>query len=145
MDITKQIGKTVKGNVEDAGFNCPVCDMVFKDSNAYVSHLNSPAHLARKGFGMRVMKSDVSDVKSTLKAKLLARAEKPVVQKSFKELSYQEKLDLEERAKLKRIAEKKLEKELKKKAKRDQEAEEAGLEEDEMALMGFASFGSKKK
>eukprot|EP01059_Diplonema_ambulator_P010962 TRINITY_DN20966_c0_g1_i1.p1 TRINITY_DN20966_c0_g1~~TRINITY_DN20966_c0_g1_i1.p1 ORF type:complete len:217 (+),score=86.10 TRINITY_DN20966_c0_g1_i1:825-1475(+) len=133
-------GKTVS---LEAGFYCDVCDMNFKDSLSYVSHVNGKRHQKMKGVSMVVERSTLTDVKS-----------------KFAQLKAQKDLDdagktraIEERMKKRQLEWEKAEEEKKaarrnaKKQKKNNQTEDAeDLAEDEMLMkvMGFAGFGGKK-
>lgn len=65
IDLEAKVGVTeIVGSVQAAGFVCKVCDVVCKDSQRYLAHLNSRAHQKSLGMSTRVKRSSVEEVKA---------------------------------------------------------------------------------
>lgn len=77
LHLDAKLGKTetFEGGARRAGYHCSLCDRVYPDSSALLDHINSREHQARLGFGMRVKRSSVDDVKSKLDARRRATGE----------------------------------------------------------------------
>mmetsp|Transcript_1548 Transcript_1548/g.2776 ORF Transcript_1548/g.2776 Transcript_1548/m.2776 type:complete len:196 (-) Transcript_1548:181-768(-) len=50
----------------NSGFHCSVCDVLLKDSHAFLNHLNGKPHQKKLGMTMRVKRDTVSDVRAAL-------------------------------------------------------------------------------
>ena len=64
VELSKGIGRRqiIGENVpisQIGNYSCPICGLFFKDSNKYLTHLNSPEHNRRAGMSMVIEK--VSD------------------------------------------------------------------------------------
>ena len=78
VDVESMIGRnlvTAPSSEGDRGpgFKCEVCNMTYKDSAAYLTHVNSSYHQRNLGFSMQVKKADIGGVRSkfaSLKRKL---------------------------------------------------------------------------
>lgn len=138
--------------IEDAGFCCAICDgMSFRDSSAYLDHLNTLQHLRRAGMSNKVKRSSLADVKTKI-LELAAKANAPGAKKDVKPItmdSYEEaRMAHEERAREERRAKRR------KKvvpAPKVVAADGKGAggknddeEEDIFAAMGFAGFGGSR-
>lgn len=87
VNLEAKVGVTeIVGSVQAAGFLCKVCDVVSKDSQRYLAHLNSKAHQKALGMSTRVKRSSVEEVKAAFeeavrrrdaRAKLRVAAEDP--------------------------------------------------------------------
>lgn len=64
IDLDSKAGSTeIVSSEKAAGFHCKVCDTMVKDSNRYLSHINSKSHQKALGMSMRVRRSTVEEVK----------------------------------------------------------------------------------
>ncbi|KAJ8077291.1 U4/U6.U5 snRNP associated protein [Marasmius tenuissimus] len=123
------------------GFYCEACNRTFKDTTAYLDHINSRAHLRTIGQTTKVERSTLEQV----------RARIALLREKTKEASSAKAYDFDKRLadiKAKEIAlreEKKAQKKAEKeKALASQLADPA--ENNEMTqMMGFAGFGTSKK
>ncbi|EGY14028.1 U4/U6.U5 small nuclear ribonucleoprotein component snu23 like [Verticillium longisporum] len=164
LDLSSQVGKTqlvaagagVGKRGRSAGFYCEACDLTFKDNKQFVEHMNTPQHLAATGQKMEVERASPEEVK--------ARIQYWWDQKE--ELVKQQATGLHERLELRRAEDEREAEEKRRKRKeaderRRKEREEAEKvkteygddvriegeheEDDMMAAMGFAGFGTSKK
>lgn len=63
VDFESKIGTTeIVSSAHTGGFQCKVCDVTLKDSNRFLSHINSRAHQKTLGMSMRVKRSTVEDI-----------------------------------------------------------------------------------
>ncbi|KAM0284695.1 hypothetical protein ACHAQH_001849 [Verticillium albo-atrum] len=164
LDLSSQVGKTqlvaagagVGKRGRSAGFYCEACDLTFKDNKQFVEHMNTPQHLAATGQKMEVERASAEEVK--------ARIQYWWDQKE--EIVKQQATSLHERLELRRAEDEKEAEEKRRKRKeaderRRKEREDAEKvkteygddvriegeheEDDMMAAMGFAGFGTSKK
>lgn len=124
------------------GFYCKSCDVVVKDSMAYLDHINGKNHQRMLNRSMKVSKEALGDVL----AKLQSLREAKRRQETKSEYSFQE--EVKRRQQLE--AEKKERRRIAKRRHRQQQQQQnsAGRDEDRDDIgsaMGFASFGSTKK
>lgn len=133
-----------------AGWYCKVCDCILKDSLAYLDHINGRKHQRALGYSMRIEKSSVSDVKEKLEKLKRKRDEEQVNYLSARDLPVRdEKEELEDEMKKKDedIARRRAERRRKKKQARrvvePEVEEEAGIDPQMAAMMGFSGFGGK--
>ncbi|KAJ3415925.1 hypothetical protein HDV05_003766 [Chytridiales sp. JEL 0842] len=149
IDFSSIVNKTtvvqITGAVTDQpGFPCKVCNVVLKDSVAYLDHINGRKHQLNMGMSMKVERSTVEDVKATLER--LARRKRGE-EKKEPDLNLKERVELA----IKKEEEEKEAKKEERKLKKQKKAEEAKLKEEEhqdqsvAELMGFGGFGSSKK
>ena len=150
----KQVTVNAEDKSQQGGFYCEVCEFVLQDSSAYLDHVNSARHQRALGFGMRIGKSSVGDVKARLeKLKREKELKKSGLapQRKSAEAEFRERVKAaereEERAKEEQKAMKKRAKEEARKsaAAEPAEGEDEGIDEeaDQMkAMFGFAAFGS---
>lgn len=65
FDFEAAVGSTqIVSSSKEGGFYCKVCDVMAKDSNRYLSHVNSRAHQKKIGMSMRVKRSTVEEVEA---------------------------------------------------------------------------------
>ncbi|KAK0536952.1 U4/U6.U5 snRNP associated protein [Tilletia horrida] len=151
LGLDKNLGKTImvenptKGGQKQPGFYCELCRRTYKDTMAYLDHINGRSHLARLGQTTQVGRSTVEQVRARIEK---LRAEREDKTRGAANYDFEARLraiaEEQEKAKLAKREQKKAEKEKAEKAKLDQ-LNEGGLDQDAMALMGFASFGAGKK
>ncbi|PWN35478.1 uncharacterized protein FA14DRAFT_145338 [Meira miltonrushii] len=157
LQITKNQGKTLMvenepGKRKGPGFYCDLCNRTFKDSIAYLDHVNGRLHLRKLGQTTQVERSTLEEVRERLEywkeefQSRKTRSNEYDFEKRLAELAEQQKREKEER-KQKR----KLEKEARRAgaSKSDAMLQDGVIasdaDSDAMAMMGFASFGTSKK
>lgn len=65
IEFESKVGTTeIVSSVQAGGFYCKVCDVTLKDSNRFLSHINSRAHQKLLGMSMRVRRSTVADIQA---------------------------------------------------------------------------------
>lgn len=144
LELRKNEGKTLiventtstgvrKGG---AGFYCETCNRTFKDSIAYLDHVNGRLHLRKIGQTTQVARSTLDQVR----ARLLYWQEE-LKQRNAGAREY----DFEKR--LAAIAQEQMAEKEKRKMKRKAQKEKVTQDKDAeaMAMMGFGSFGTSKK
>ncbi|KAI6356287.1 hypothetical protein MCOR25_007904 [Pyricularia grisea] len=164
MDFSAQVGKTMlvpagagqgkRGR--GAGFYCEACDLTFKDNIQMLEHINTPQHQIATGRNMNVQAATAEEVHERIE-KLWRRQENRKKQTVFK---LDERLELrkeeeekereEKRRKRHELAERKrAEKEAASQVKTeygdDVRIEGEHEEDDMMAMMGIAGFGTSKQ
>lgn len=164
IDHTAQVGKTqiVAGGAgvgkrgRSAGFYCEACDLTFKDNLQYIEHLNTLDHLRRSGETNEVKRATAEEVHERIASHVrrIANLEKE------KATSLEERLDLRREEDAKEAEEKRAKRreEAERKRAKKEEAEKAKTdygedvriegehdEDDMMAQMGIAGFGTSKK
>eukprot|EP01017_Pseudomicrothorax_dubius_P008196 TRINITY_DN12670_c0_g1_i1.p2 TRINITY_DN12670_c0_g1~~TRINITY_DN12670_c0_g1_i1.p2 ORF type:complete len:206 (-),score=68.10 TRINITY_DN12670_c0_g1_i1:840-1457(-) len=121
---------------EKLGFFCKTCNVLTKNSQAYVEHVNGRDHASRLGMTTKVERSTVEAVRE----KLNSLKKKPPMQKP-------EELEAKEEAKPSAKPEAKEEAKSRKKAKKEKEETSESEDEvpDEIRSMGLpTSFGKKR-
>ncbi|KAM5348388.1 hypothetical protein ACJ41O_008212 [Fusarium nematophilum] len=164
LDLTQQVGKTqlvpagagVGKRGRGAGFYCEACDLTFKDNKQFVEHLNTPQHLLNTGQTTEVKRATVDEVRERIEFYIRRREE---LEKE-KQTSLQERLQLREEEAEKEAEERRQKKKEEREKKRlgreaaanvkaeygeDVRIEGEHDEDDMMAQMGFAGFGTSKK
>ncbi|CAN1161565.1 Zinc finger matrin-type protein 2 [Linum perenne] len=144
VDLESRLGKTqvvtpIAPLSQQAGYFCSVCECVVKDSANYLDHINGKKHQRALGMSMRVERSSLAQVQERFE--MLKKRKDPT---SFSEQDLDERLlkrqqEEEEHKRLKRERKKEKKKE---KAGEDQEAD---IDPDVAAMMGFGGFGTSKK
>jgi len=145
LDLDKNLGKTMvvqnlsgKGPGQP-GFFCEACNRNYRDTTAYLDHINSRAHLRALGQSTKIERSTVEQVRERI-AHLREQTKAASAAKAY---DFDQRL-ADIRAKETALREQK-------KAEQKAAKEQARLEmmqdgNSEMAqLMGFAGFGSSKK
>jgi len=149
LELDKNLGKTMvvqnpggRGPGQP-GFFCETCNKNYRDSAAYLDHINSRSHLRHLGQTTRVERSTLEQV----------RARIAYLREKTKDASNAKSFDFEKR--LAEVKDQEAAKRAEKKAQKQAQKDEARLalvreshteENDEMAqMMGFAGFGSSKK
>ncbi|KAI5123070.1 hypothetical protein M0805_000504 [Coniferiporia weirii] len=147
LELDKNLNKTVvvqnptgRGPGQP-GFHCETCNRTYKDTTAYLDHINGRQHLRRLGQTTRITRSTVEQV----------RARIAFLREQKKEASSAKTFDFNKRlAEVKAKADAEREQ---KKAQKRAEKEKARMElvkdvamDDEMSqMMGFGGFGTTKK
>lgn len=63
VEFESKVGTTeIVSSAQAGGFHCRVCDVTLKDSNRFLSHINSRAHQKVLGMSMRVRRSTVEEI-----------------------------------------------------------------------------------
>ncbi|TFK73892.1 hypothetical protein BDN72DRAFT_760895 [Pluteus cervinus] len=147
LELEKNLGKTMvvqnpsgRGPGQP-GFFCETCNRLYKDSTAYLDHVNSRAHLRALGQTTKLERSTLEQV----------RARIALLRERTKEASNAKAYDFDKRLAEVRDKERALKEE--KKSKKKAEKEKARLamvqdlaQNDAMTqTMGFADFGTSKK
>lgn len=164
LDLSSHVGKTqlvaagagVGKRGRGAGFYCEACDLTFKDNVQWVEHINSMQHLRATGQTGEVRAASAEDVRRRVdevwERRLELEREKVTgLQERIKIHVEDEEREREERRKKRRDAEerRRLEKEKEKTVKveygEDVRVEGEHDEDDMMAAMGIAGFGTSKK
>lgn len=164
LDLSSHVGKTqlvaagagVGKRGRGAGFYCEACDLTFKDNKQWVEHINSMQHIRAVGQTGEVRAASAEDVHRRIdevwERRLELEREKATgLQERIKIHEEDEAREREERRKKRKEAEekKRAEREKEKSVKmeygEDVRIEGEHDEEDMMAAMGIAGFGSSKK
>jgi U4/U6.U5 tri-snRNP component SNU23 len=139
------------------GFHCTVCDCFLKDSMTYLDHINGRKHQRKLGFTMRVERSTESDVLNKLESlkRQHAKNDSTVQGELNFDVLVREKDEAEERRKEERQRKRKERRQLQKKIQSEPdnqydleeeiEEEDAQIDPDMAALMGFSGFAGGKK
>ncbi|KAI0633349.1 hypothetical protein C8Q77DRAFT_1114455 [Trametes polyzona] len=155
LDLDKNLGKTIV--VQNAGtrgpgvpgFYCEVCNRTYKDSSGYLDHINGRAHLRALGQTTKIERSTLEQVR----ARIAYLREKTREASSAKSFDFEQRLaEVREREAALR-AEKKAAKKAQRERARVELAKDTAAaapqakqeDNDMMAMMGFAGFGTTKK
>ncbi|KAL9937643.1 hypothetical protein V8E36_003188 [Tilletia maclaganii] len=134
-----------KGGQKQPGFYCDLCKRTYKDTMAYLDHINGRSHLRRLGQTTQAGRSTVEQVRARIEK---LRAEREDKTRGAANYDFEARLrqiaEEQEKAKAAQKAARRAEKEAAVQAK-EAKLNEGGLDEDAMALMGFGSFGAAKK
>ncbi|KAG6873407.1 hypothetical protein C0995_015832 [Termitomyces sp. Mi166 len=149
LELDKNLGKTMvvqnpggRGPGQP-GFHCEACNRTYKDSVAYLDHLNSRAHLRVLGQSTKVARSTLAQVQARIaflreKTKAATTAKAYDFDQRLAELKAKEVALREQKQAAKKAEKEKARLELIKDTAMDQD--------DDMAkMMGFGGFGSTKK
>lgn len=123
------------------GFYCEMCNRTYKDTSAYLDHINGRAHLRKLGQTTRIERSTLAQV----------RARIAYLREKTKEASNTKAFDFDKRlAEVKaKEAARRMEQKAQKKAQKEQArialVAEAEVDDEMTRLMGFGGFGSSKK
>ncbi|CAM6101578.1 unnamed protein product [Calypogeia fissa] len=145
VDLTSRLGKTqvvtqVAPLSQQAGYFCPVCECVVKDSANYLDHINGKKHQRALGMSMRVERATLQQVQERF-GTLKRKKEAP----SFSEQDLDMRILKQQQEEEER---KKQRKEKKKEKKREKISGEEVVDEFDMDMastMGFGGFGTSKK
>lgn len=147
LELDKNLGKTMV--VQNAsgrgpgvpGFYCEACNRTYKDSSAYLDHINGRAHLRALGQTTRISRSTVEQVR----ARIAYLREKTKEASNAKTFDFEQRLAQVREKEAAIRAEKKAQKKAEKEKARVELAQEATVDDDMMKMMGFGGFGSTKK
>ncbi|TFK23965.1 hypothetical protein FA15DRAFT_670056 [Coprinopsis marcescibilis] len=147
LDLDKNLGKTMvvqnpggRGSGQP-GFYCETCSRTYKDTIAYLDHLNSRAHLRAIGQTTKIERSTLAQVQ----ARIAYLREKTKAASSAKDFDFDKRLEeIRERERFAR-EQKKAEKQAEKEQKRLELLQGSAPDTEVAAMMGFAGFGSSKK
>ncbi|UZJ52551.1 hypothetical protein CBS101457_001871 [Exobasidium rhododendri] len=144
LEIAKNQGKTLmvdnaqSGGRKGPGFYCETCNRTYKDSIAYLDHVNGRQHLKQLGQTTQVARSTVEEVRSRLE----------YWQEEMKQRSKTETRQYDFEARLAEIADQQRAEKQQRRAKR-REAKQPKtapvVDAEAMAIMGFGGFGASKK
>ncbi|KAI0036876.1 hypothetical protein K488DRAFT_40102 [Vararia minispora EC-137] len=150
LALDKNLGKTMVVNNPGGrgpgqpGFYCEACNKNYKDTTAYLDHINGRSHLRNLGQTTRIERSTVEQV----------RARIALLREKTKQASASKAFDFDQR--LREIRDKEAAARAAKKAERMAAKEKTRIElakstpmdvdsENVMAAMGFVGFGTSKK
>jgi len=151
VDLDSGVGKTKAIHYENGnngkgsgGYYCSVCDVNVKDSRAYLNHLNGRRHQRNMGFNpYKLPESSVVGVQQRFQEKIKAKKE---LERDGPQTFEKHWAERQEKLKADEEWHKQYKRECKKAKKRKIAAATESLEDPlSGAVMGFASFGSKKK
>jgi len=150
LELEKNLGKTlVVQNTSGRGpgvpgFYCEACNRTYKDTNAYLDHINGRAHLRALGQTTKISRSTVEQVR----ARIQMLREKTKEASSAKSYDFEQRLAEIKAKEASLRAEKKKQKQAEKEKVRAELAKDSAApqeEENMMKMMGFSGFGSSKK
>ncbi|CAN4110980.1 unnamed protein product [Withania somnifera] len=142
VDLESRLGKTrvvtpIAPLSQQAGYYCPVCECVVKDSANYLDHINGKKHQRALGMSMRVERSSLEQVQQRFEALKKRKDPGSFTVQDFDERMLKQQQEEEERKRLRR--EKKKEKKKEKASEEDPE-----IDPDVAAMMGFGGFKTSK-
>jgi len=126
------------------GFYCEACDRTYKDSNAYLDHINGRAHLRALGQTTKISRSTVEQVR----ARIAYLREKTKEASTAKSYDFEQRLaDIKAKEAAVRAEKKQAKKAEKEKARVELVKDSVTIQEesDMMQMLGFSGFGSTKK
>ncbi|CAA7397110.1 unnamed protein product [Spirodela intermedia] len=144
VDLSSRLGKTqvvtpIAPLSQQAGYYCPVCECVVKDSANYLDHINGKKHQRALGMSMRVERASLQQVQERFEV-----LKKRKVTSSFSEQDLDERILKQQNEEEERRRQRRERKKEKKKEKAvEDDAEDADA--DIAAMMGFGGFRSSKK
>lgn len=143
VDLESRLGKTqvvtpIAPLSQQAGYYCPVCECVVKDSANYLDHINGKKHQRALGMSMRVERSSLEQVQQRFESLKKRKDPGSFTVQDFDERMLKQQQEEEERKRLRRE---------KKKEKKKEKAseEEPEIDPDVAAMMGFGGFKTSKK
>jgi len=151
LDMESGVGKTKAISFENGnngkgsgGYYCSVCDVNVKDSRAYLNHMNGRRHQRNMGFNpYKLPESSVVGVRQVFQDRIKKLEE---LKKTGPMTFEKQQAERKAQAEVDEEWHKKYKKECKKAKKRKATAACESLEDPLSAsVMGFASFGAKKK
>jgi U4/U6.U5 tri-snRNP component SNU23 len=164
LDLSQQVGKTqlvpagagVGKRGRGAGFYCEACDLTFKDNKQFIEHINTPQHLLNTGQKSEVRRATADEVRARIdfyvrRKEELAKEQATSLQDRLKLREEEMEQEAAEKRKRRRdeADKKRLEREQAAKVKTeygdDVRIEGEHDEDDMMAKMGIAGFGTSKK
>lgn len=164
LDVSARVGTTqlvpagagVGKRGRSAGFYCEACDLTFKDNRQWVEHINSMQHLRAIGQTGEVRRATAEEVHERIAAawervqerqrdQVVNLAERLEVRKEEEERMREERRKKRREAEEKRRLEKEEAAKVKTEYGADVRIEGEHDEEDMMAMMGIAGFGTSKK
>lgn len=143
VDLESRLGKTqvvtpIAPLSQQAGYYCPVCECVVKDSANYLDHINGKKHQRALGMSMRVERSSLEQVQQRFESLKKRKDPGSFTVQDFDERMLKQQQEEEERKRLRR--------EKKKEKKREKASEEEPeIDPDVAAMMGFGGFKTSKK
>ncbi|KAF5326461.1 hypothetical protein D9611_000341 [Ephemerocybe angulata] len=148
LELDKNLNKTMVvqnpggRGAGQPGFFCETCNRTYKDTIAYLDHINSRAHLRALGQTTKIERSTLAQVQ----ARIAYLREKTKAASSAKDYDFAQRLaeirEKERKLREQKKAEKKAEKE---KARLELIQEPTGEDVEMAQMMGFAGFGTSKK
>ncbi|KAJ8619435.1 hypothetical protein MRB53_027964 [Persea americana] len=143
VDLDSRLGKTqvvtpIAPLSQQAGYHCPVCDCVVKDSANYLDHINGKKHQRALGMSMRVERASLQQVQERFEILKKRKAAGSFTEQDLDERILKQQQEEEERKRQRR--------ERKKEKKKEKAAEDDAEDDpDVAAMMGFGGFRSSKK
>merc|ERR1711916_156512 len=127
-----------------AGYFCEVCDVLCKDSNNYLDHINSKKHQRALGMSMRVERSSVDQVSQRLqmlKQKKVDQEKQAKVDYNIDKAMAQMQDEDERRKREKRQRKKEAKRQRAEVAPEDDDVDAEEIDPALAAMMGFQGFG----
>ncbi|KAL8115020.1 uncharacterized protein LOC141668769 [Apium graveolens] len=143
VDLESRLGKTqvvtpIAPLSQQAGYFCPVCECVVKDSANYLDHINGKKHQRALGMSMRVERASLEQVQQRFDNLKKRKDPGTFTEQDLDERVLKQQQEEEEKKRQRR--------ERKKEKKKEKASEEeVEIDPDVAAMMGFGGFGSSKK